>query len=248
MNYSYARVSNKNLSFDNQNNAISSYAQKNHISIDRQINEISNGFEMKDDNELYKLIRQLSKNDCLLCYNISRISRSFEKLYEFYNIVNQNNIRILFVNNSTEERIIREAPISLSVILSNITEIEAEYISIITKNALSELKKKGIILGRRVSIDSDTKEKIKEYYKNGHTTRETAEYFNVSPATVGRAVRGRNTKGENFDVSNIPLETRLLIWADKKIGKTNKELAQLYNVEEQYIDDIIKFLRGGGNW
>lgn len=43
--------------------------------------------------------------------------------------------------------------------------------------------------GRPDIYDSDFRAKVKAYYKNGHTYRDTAKHFNISTNTVGRFVK-----------------------------------------------------------
>lgn len=249
MNYFYARVSNENLSFDNQLVLLKKYAKSHNLRIDKIIKDISDGFENQKGNCLFDLLSIMNKKDMLYCYNVSRISRRASKLRTFYEMIVLKKINVIFLQNSNAEIIIKEAPIDLSVILSNISEIDAEYISIVTKNALNDLKEKGIKLGRPPKYNEEIIKKVNDMFKLGKTRLEIAQELEINDTTVWRMLNAHDTTIDNENTyANVPLETRLEIWGDKKIGKTNKELAELYNLKIETIECILKSLKGGAHW
>lgn len=249
MNYFYARVSSESLTFENQLLEFSKYAKFRSLNIDKIVKDISDGFENKRGNCLFDLLNQMKENDTLYCYNLSRISRRASKLLLFYDLIKERHVKVFFLINSNEDAIIKEAPIELSVILSNISEIDAEYISIVTKNALNGLKEKGIKLGRPKKYDSEITKKVIELYNSGKNCTKIAKELNIGHVTVWRMVNCSDEamiKEETF--IDIPLETKLEIWGDKKVGKTNKELAELYKLDVETIEYVLKSLKGGAHW
>ena len=254
MNYFYARVSTDRLSFENQLSQMNAYAAEHNLSIDRTVKDISDGFENKRGNRLFDLLNQMNENDILYCYNLSRISRRANKLFPFYALIKSKNINLIFLFNTNEETIIKDAPIELSVILSNVSEIDAEYISIITKTALNGLKEKGVKLGRPQKYDSETIQKVIDLHKTGLTAPKVAEELHIPYETVWRMIKISEgyyidtRSSHEYALINIPLETRLEIWGDRKIGKTTKELAEMYQLDIETIEIILKSLKGGGHW
>ena len=45
-------------------------------------------------------------------------------------------------------------------------------------------------IGRPEKYDADFRARVKSYYEDGHTYRETASYFKISTNTVGRILKG----------------------------------------------------------
>lgn len=255
MNYFYARISNKNLSFDNQLNLLNEYCFKFNIKIDNLVKDISNGFEQIKGNTLFELLQNLTKKDCLFVFNLSRISRDGRNLIEFYDILKSKQVKLVLLRDCIEDKIIKDSPKSLNVILGNITELDAEYVSIITKNALNELKNKGIKLGRPFVDIRNNSDEIIKMYDSGHRMQEVADHFNISIATVSRIIdrKGQNKKRlenitHNSDIANVPLDIKLSIWADWKLDYDYNYLAEKYNFSVETINQIIQSLKGGGNW
>lgn len=253
MNYFYARISNENLSFDNQLSKIHEYSRSKKIRIDRIIKDVSVGFENKKNNCLYELLNTLETNDTLYSYNLSRISRHAKELSTFFSLVKSKNLKVVFLIKSEEEIIVKAAPIELSVILANISEIDAQYISIVTKRALNGLKEKGIKLGRPQKYDSEFKKKVVELHNAGKSLPAIAKELHAGYVSVWRMTttpEDTTVEADDYvdDYADIPLETRLEIWGDKKIGKTNEELAVQYHLDIKTIENIINSLKGGAHW
>ena len=249
MFYLYLRISNEKLSFENQINKLTEYVKNKNIELKNIIKDISNGFRKEEGNCLYDLLNSMKRGDYLITYNISRISRDTNNLVQFFQLIKDKDINLIFVENSNEEHIIKNSVNSLNIILSNITELDAEYISLITKNALQDLKDKGIKLGAPKKYGKDFIKKVKDFYNSGQSMQTTAMYFGISSATVYRFVNDNSQKTiTSENLNNVAIETKLSIWADNKLGITKKELAIKYNLSIDIIDKIIKSLKGGAHW
>ena len=249
MNYFYARISDEKLSYENQLIEFDRYSKFNKINIDIIIKDVSDGFENKKGNRLFDLLNDMNDNDTIYAYNLSRISRRASRLRQFYDLIKLKRVNVVFLLNSDEELIIKETPMELCVILSNISEIDTEYISIVAKNALNNLKEQGIKLGRPPKYDSEMINKVVELYKSGKTRLEIAEELNIPYLSVWRLINDHDKNIESEETYiNIPLEMKLEIWGDMKMGKNNEELAKQYHLDVETIESILKSLKGGAHW
>ena len=247
MNYFYIRVSRKTLSMDNQMFAIKQYIERNQILDYKIISDVSQGYCKKNGNKLYDLISQMNATDTLYVYDISRISRSMEELQQFNQRIFDKNINFICINQSIEEKFVKNLKGELAVILSNITELETEYISIVAKKALNKLKEQGVKLGTQPKYDDNMVAQVKELREQGLSYQEIADKLGISKSTAARLDKDI-TNIKEIDTIDIPMEIKLSIWADMKMGKSRENLAEKYSLDIFEIDTIIRSLRGGGHW
>ncbi len=247
MNYFYIRVSCDTLSMNNQKVAIARFIKRNNVVDYELIEDISSGFNNKKGNKLFDLISKMNIDDTLYAYDISRISRSMDKLILFNQYILDKNIKFICINPSIDEKFVTSSESTLNIILSNITELESEYVSIIAKNALNKLKQNGVKLGAPQKYDENMILKVKELRKQGMSCQAIATMLGMSKATASRLARYEDAEKENIYIE-VPINIKLELWADMKIGKSKKELSEKYNLDFATIENIISSLKGGGHW
>jgi len=147
MNYAYLRVSTNQQDIENQKLGITEYAVARNILIDEFVEDIVSGTKDWQKRTLGNIIDSAQAGDVLLFSEISRIARSTLQCLQVLQIAADKKIIIhivkqqMVLDNSLNSKII-------ATTLALASEIEREFISMRTKEALKKAKEKGKILGR----------------------------------------------------------------------------------------------------
>lgn len=186
--YAYLRVSTDQQDVENQKHGIYEFANQ-HGLIGLQFTEdVITGKKKWIDRKLGSLLNSMSPGDTILFSEVSRIARSTLQVLEVLEFCMSKGIHVyvakqsLCLNDSMQSKII-------ATMLGLAAEIEREFISIRTKEALQARKRKGIKLGRpkgeavRLKLD-DKRDKIEQYIDMGLGLRETAKLINEAPSTL----------------------------------------------------------------
>ncbi len=192
--------------YEHQENILIETCQKNSWEIIDTIRETISGTKKNEEREgilqLKKVVLQ-KKPDMVVCWEISRISRTSLGFHQLLSFLTENRVSLYIQNlnlhtldeNGNENHI-------TGLILSLMAEI-AKMETITLKNrvkvALKNLKEKGVILGRPKNT-GDTKEKtlkkypdVIKYLEKGLSIREVSRVTNTSINTtlkVSKIVRG----------------------------------------------------------
>lgn len=139
---SYSRTSTKlqNLGLDAQQTAITNYVQSVNGNLVASYSEQESG---KNDNriELERAIQHCEKTGAtLLLYKLDRLSRSVSFLFQLRDRLVKSNVEIKVMDMPTFNTM------TLGI-YATLAQSEREAISLRTKNALQELKRKGVVLG-----------------------------------------------------------------------------------------------------
>lgn len=140
--------------------------------------------------ELTKALEILNEGDTLIIYKIDRLGRSTKQLINIVSELEERKINLI----SIKESIDTSTPMGkvIFTILSAIAELEANYISERTKEALAVLKENGVKLGNQ-GLAPDVIEKIKNLYLHTDLTqKEIAERCNVSLKTIYNVKKRNN--------------------------------------------------------
>ena len=152
----YIRTSknNQNLGVEVQKEAFNRYVIDSYF-----IEQISGRKENRK--ELNRALDILEAGDTLIIYKIDRLGRSTKQLVNIMSELQEKGINLI----SIKENIDTSTPMGkvIFTILSAIAELEADYISERTKEALAILKENGVQLGNR-GLDERTINKIKKLY------------------------------------------------------------------------------------
>lgn len=151
MVYGYIRVSTVKQTVENQRHTINDYVVKNKINIDEFIELEISSRKSKKDRLIDRLINELKKDDVLICAELSRLGRSTPELLETINTLVNNGVRLIFIKQnidvSKDNRDISTK--ILLTLLSLMAEVERDFISIRTKEALASRKRQGKRLGHK---------------------------------------------------------------------------------------------------
>jgi len=149
-----------------------------------------------------KLIQELSRDDILICSEISRLGRSIMEVMSILHILMEKDVKVFTIKEKYElGNNINSKVLAFAFSLS--AEIERKMISQRTKEALARKKAEGKKLGRPLGSLSKKaklsgKEKIiKEYLKNRVSVSAIGRILKVNRMTVSSFIKSRKLR-ENF--------------------------------------------------
>ncbi|GMC02583.1 DNA invertase [Enterococcus thailandicus] len=150
----------------------------------------------EDREELQNALSILEQGDTFLIYRIDRLSRSVRQLINLEADLREKNIHLKIIH----ENIDTSTSMGRLIfnILATFAEMESENVSMRTKAALQELKKKGVKLGNK-GLDEETTLKIIDLYLNTNLTQqEIATRCDVCLKTVYN-IKKRNNLRRNYN-------------------------------------------------
>jgi DNA invertase Pin-like site-specific DNA recombinase len=187
-NYAYLRVSSDSQDVANQKHGIYDYANRFGLANICFVEDVVTGKKKWTERKLGSLIKDLSKGDKLIFAEISRIGRSTLQVLEVLEECMNREIDVFIAKQNMQ----LDGSIQSRIIATNLglaAEIEREFISMRTKEALEARKAKGQILGRpkgsakTLKLDVKRKE-IEEYLGMGLSIRKVAKLIDEAPSTV----------------------------------------------------------------
>jgi DNA invertase Pin-like site-specific DNA recombinase len=156
MIYGYIRISTDKQTIENQRYEICRFCEKRQISVDNWIEETISGVKKIEDRKLGKLIRQMKKDDVLICSELSRLGRNLLMIMSILNECMNRNIQVWTIkDNYRLGSDIQSKVLAFAFGLS--AEIERNLISQRTKEALARKRAEGIMLGRPIGSKSKVK-------------------------------------------------------------------------------------------
>ncbi|NQT60124.1 MAG: recombinase family protein [Bacteroidetes bacterium] len=170
--YGYLRVSTVDQDNDKFKNDILSYANDKKLGHIQFVEEKVSGIKNWKERALGKLINQALENDIIIVPELSRLARSIPQIYEIIATCQEGNIWLhiikqnIIINGSND--------ITTKIMVSTfslIAELERDFISLRTKEALAQKKKDGVKLGRPKGLGKSKldayADKIKGYRELG---------------------------------------------------------------------------------
>ena len=187
--YAYLRVSTDEQDVDNQRHGILEYANSHNLGGLQFVEDNASGkTNWKDRKSGELLTKTMQKGDTILFAEVSRMARSVLQILEILeycakqeytvHIVKQN----MVFDDSLNSRI-------TATVLGLAAEIEREFISMRTKEALAKRKAEGMVLGRpkgkakKVKLDKHSKD-IRKYLELGISKRAICKLVDCSPSTL----------------------------------------------------------------
>lgn len=197
--YAYLRVSTDAQDVENQKHGILEYANKRGLAGIQFVEDTVTGKKPWKERKIGELLTQKAKKgDVLIFAEISRMARSTLQVLEILEYAAKNEIEVhitkqnMQLDNSMSSKI-------TTVILGLAAEIEREFISMRTKEALDKRKAAGLPLGRpkgkaeRVKLD-DREAEIKDLLKKGVSKRSIAKVIGCSHTALYDWLERRNVK------------------------------------------------------
>jgi DNA invertase Pin-like site-specific DNA recombinase len=197
MIYGYIRVSTDKQSVENQRYEINRFCEKNHLIVDKWIEEIISGTKKINDRKLGNLMKKMKKKDILICSELSRLGRNLLMIMSVLNECMNRDIQVWTIkDNYRLGSDINSKVLAFAFGLS--AEIERNLISQRTKEALARKKAEGRILGRpkgsksKIKKLSGKEEKIKILLSKKKSKSAIARVLGVHRLTVTEFIKGMN--------------------------------------------------------
>lgn len=147
--YAYLRVSTDAQDVDNQKHGILEYANKHGFSNMIFVEDTVSGQKKWQLRKLGELVRNAEKGDIIIFAEISRMARSTLQVLEIMERCTTDGIEV----HVTKQNMVLDRSMSSRItvtVLGMAAEIEREFISIRTKEALAKRKAAGLPMGRPV--------------------------------------------------------------------------------------------------
>ena len=147
MTYGYIRVSSDRQTVENQRFEISNFCARQNIKIDGWIEETISGTKDYQKRALGKLLKDVQKDDLIICAELSRLGRNLFMIMEILNICMTKECKVWTIkDNYRLGEDIQSKVLAFAFGLS--AEIERNLISQRTKEALARKRAEGVVLGR----------------------------------------------------------------------------------------------------
>ena len=187
-NYAYLRVSSDNQDLYNQKFGILDYCNKKQISDIQFIEDTSSGKISWKDRAIGKIVKYAKAGDAILAAEVSRLGRSALQVLEILQMAAQKKVIVHITKNS----MIVDGSIQSTItttILGLAAQIEREFISSRTKEALAKRKAEGMKLGRPKGKSENLKldpfeNEIRNYLRKGINKLAISKLIECSPSTL----------------------------------------------------------------
>ena len=155
MVYAYVRVSTDRQTVENQKFEIKKFSEANDLKIGKWIEESISGMKTLQERKLGKLLKQMKKNDILICSELSRLGRNLLMIMGILNECMERKIKVWTIKDNY--RLGKDINCKVLAFAFGLTaEIERDLISGRTKEALARKKAEGKILGRPLGSKNKT--------------------------------------------------------------------------------------------
>lgn len=192
-NYAYLRVSTDAQDVANQKHGILEYANQNGISSLEFIEDTVSGKKKWRARKLGELLANLQAKDVIVFAEVSRMARSTLQVLEILEFCSERDIYVyiakqkMALDGSMQSRI-------TATVLGLAAEIEREFISLRTKEALAARKAAGMTLGRPKGAAEHTKldkhrKAIEGYLDKKLSVRSIAKLIEEPPTTVNDYIK-----------------------------------------------------------
>ena len=187
-NYAYLRVSSDNQDLDNQKFGILDYCNNRQISNVQFVEDKSSSKIPWQNRAIGKIIKSSKPGDVLLATEVSRLGRSALQVLEILHQAAQKKLTVHITKNLMIVDGSMQSTITATM-LGLAAQIEREFISFRTKEALAKRKADGIKLGRPKGISKTLKldafeKEIREYLRKGINKQAISKLIECSPATL----------------------------------------------------------------
>ena len=196
MIYGYIRVSTDKQTVENQRFEINRFCRQQNLKVDKWIEETISGSKTYDKRALGKLLKDIQKDDILICAELSRLGRNLFMIMEILNICMRKECKVWTIkDNYRLGDDIQSKVLAFAFGLS--AEIERNLISQRTKEALARKKAEGVVLGRPVGSKSKKvklsgqEEVIRVLLERKVSKCEIARIFGVDRMTVASFIKNR---------------------------------------------------------
>ena len=196
MIYGYIRVSTDKQTVENQRFEINRFCEQKNLTIDCWIEETISGMKTYDKRALGSLLKNIKKDDVLICAELSRLGRNLFMIMEILNVCMRKECKVWTIkDNYRLGDDIQSKVLAFAFGLS--AEIERNLISQRTKEALARKRAEGIVLGRpkgsrskQVKL-SGQEDVIRALIERNVSKCEIARIYGVNRMTVSSFIKDR---------------------------------------------------------
>ena len=196
MIYGYIRVSTDKQTVENQRFEINKFCEHENLIVDRWIEETISGTKTYDKRALGGLLKDVKRDDIIICAELSRLGRNLFMIMEILNICMRKECLVWTIkDNYRLGDDIQSKVLAFAFGLS--AEIERNLISQRTKEALARKRFEGVILGRpkgsrskQVKL-SGQEDVIRVLIEKNVSKCDIARIFKVNRMTVASFIKNR---------------------------------------------------------
>jgi DNA invertase Pin-like site-specific DNA recombinase len=187
-NFAYLRVSSDSQDTQNQKFGLLEYCHHHHIAPVQFVEDTASGKTSWRERKIGHILEKATKGDLIIVSEISRLGRSTLQVLEILELAARKEISVHIAKN----RILMDGSMQATItatILGLAAQIEREFISTRTKEALAKRKDEGIKLGRPkgqaqlLKLDHH-RDEIIAYLKKGINKRAIAKLIECAPSTL----------------------------------------------------------------
>ncbi|QUM78814.1 recombinase family protein (plasmid) [Moritella sp. 24] len=198
MNYAYLRISTDSQDVDNQRHGILEYANSHNLTGLNFVEDTVSGKKKWKDRKLGELVDTLVKGDVIIFAEISRMARSALQVLEILEICISRGISV----HITKQNIVLDGSLQakiMATMLGLAAEIERDFISMRTTEALAARKAAGQTLGRprgpaeNLKLDR-LRPDIEKYLRKDLSVRSIAKLIDQPVTTVHDYVKRHKLK------------------------------------------------------
>lgn len=191
MTYGYIRVSSDRQTVENQRYEILRFCESNGLIVDGWIEETISGTKSYTKRQLGRLLKNVRKDDLIICSELSRLGRNLYMIMEILSICMTKECQVWTIkDNYRLGDDIQSKVLAFAFGLS--AEIERNLISMRTKEALARRRAEGKRLGRPKGRATDIEKhklykhlaKIQKMIEKGDSISAIARRYKVSRNTI----------------------------------------------------------------
>lgn len=194
-NFAYLRVSTDHQDAKNQKFGVLDYCNNRGISSLTFIEDTVSGKSSWRERQIGNILEKAEKGDVIVASEISRLGRSTLQVLEIMEMAAQKGIAVHIAKNNMVLDGSMQSTIT-ATILGLAAQIEREFISARTKEALAKRKNDGLKLGRPkgeadiLKLDA-FRDEITGYLKKGINKRAISKLIECSPSTLYKWLKRR---------------------------------------------------------
>lgn len=187
-NFAYLRVSTDSQDVKNQKFGVLDYSHTQNITPLKFIEDTMSGTTPWRERSIGNLLENGETGDIIIVAEVSRLGRSILQVLEILELAAGKGISVHIAKN----RMVMDGSMQSTItatILGLVAQIEREFISSRTKEALQKRKAEGMVLGRPKGESNSLKldafrDQISGYIKKGINKRAIAKLIECSPSTL----------------------------------------------------------------
>lgn len=197
-NIAYLRVSTNYQDIENQKFGVLDYCCRKKIGSVEYVEDASSGLIHWKERPIGSIINKAQNGDNIIVAEISRLGRSTLQVLEILEEAAKKKVSVHIAKGSMVMDSTMQSTIT-ATILGLVSQIEREFISTRTKEALAKLKAEGKKLGRPkgvarfLKLDSK-KDQITDFLKKGVSKRSIAKIIECSEVTLHTWIKRRGMK------------------------------------------------------